>query len=187
MPTNPKPIGWIIGFFIAVFLTWLMTRPQPPAQDHPIQKPRPPSIEKHAQAAPSPEAPPRIGPPPSPFARHLNDPALTAKDDVENVHTMLMLMQTASKGRFAPLGLNEEFTAALTGDNPARIPFLPPDHPTINARGQLTDRWGTPYHFHPLATDRVEIRSAGPDSQLFNDDDVLYSPWEKSPPTGNKD
>lgn len=79
------------------------------------------------------------------------------------------------------MSLNSEFTAALTGDNPVRMPFVPKNHSAI-VNGELVDRWGTPYQFHQLSLDRIEVRSAGPDQQLYTDDDALFSPWTKLPP-----
>ncbi len=45
---------------------------------------------------------------------------------------------------------NRSMVNALTGNNPERIAFLPPDHPAINGSGELIDRWGSPF-FLPLA------------------------------------
>jgi hypothetical protein len=71
-----------------------------------------------------------------------------------------------------PLGFNEEITRALTGRNPLELAFIPSTHPAINALGLLCDRWGTPFHFHPVAIDRTDVRSAGPDRKLFTQDDI---------------
>lgn len=70
------------------------------------------------------------------------------------------------------LGANEEFAAALLGKNKARLRFLPDAHPCLNAAGQLVDRWQTPLYFHASAHDQVEIRSAGPDQQMWTQDDL---------------
>ena len=69
-------------------------------------------------------------------------------------------------------GFNAEYVQFLVGQNGKGIQLLPHDHPAINAAGELTDRWGTPYFFHPVSDRQVEIVSAGPDGQLFTDDDV---------------
>ncbi len=74
-----------------------------------------------------------------------------------------------------PLGFNEEITRALTGRNPLELAFIPSTHPAINARGLLCDRWGTPFHFHPVANDRIDVRSAGADRKLFTTDDAVSS------------
>lgn len=71
-----------------------------------------------------------------------------------------------------PLGVNAEFTAALTGANSLALAYIPPGHPAINSRGELCDRWHRPFLFNPLSAQRVEIRSAGSDGRLFTDDDI---------------
>lgn len=81
-----------------------------------------------------------------------------------------------------PFGENAEITAALIGDNPLRLPLIPRDHPAINAAGELTDRWGTPFRFHALASDRMEVRSAGPDKIFGTLDDAVLTPPGGNPP-----
>lgn len=117
----------------------------------------------------------------NPIAAKLNDPTLTAEDDVAHVHQILSQMFGVWKSQRPPMSLNAEFTRALTGNNPVRLPFVPADHPAI-VEGELVDRWGTPYQFHQLSLDRIEVRSAGPDQQLYTEDDALFSPWTKEPP-----
>jgi hypothetical protein len=36
----------------------------------------------------------------------------------------------------------------------------------------LIDRWGTPYFFHALSGEHMEIHSAGPDRQFHSADDL---------------
>jgi hypothetical protein len=50
--------------------------------------------------------------------------------------------------------------------------FIAAGHARINARGELIDRFGTPYDFHPVSSELLEIRSAGPDKILETADDV---------------
>lgn len=73
-----------------------------------------------------------------------------------------------------PIGTNAEITAALAGDNRLGHAPLPADHPAIDEQGRLLDRWGTPFFFHQLSRDRMDIRSAGPDRHLFTDDDIVW-------------
>ncbi len=75
-----------------------------------------------------------------------------------------------------PFGENSDITSALTGNNPLRLAYIPPAHPAINAEGELSDRWGTPFRFHALAGDRMELRSAGPDKKFGTPDDALLTP-----------
>ncbi len=71
-----------------------------------------------------------------------------------------------------PVGNNEEITRAILGDNVKQVKFPVPEGSQINAKGELCDPWGTPYFFHALAKDRMEIRSAGADRQMWTPDDV---------------
>ena len=75
-----------------------------------------------------------------------------------------------------PRGSHREIVQALQGRNRARLAFLPATHPALNAQGELCDRWGTPYFFHSLSSERMEIRSAGPDRVFWTDDDAVFDP-----------
>lgn len=72
-----------------------------------------------------------------------------------------------------PVGTNAEIVNALTGNNPQRMALIARDHPAIDPAGELTDRWGTPFFFHNVARDLIGIRSAGPDREMYTDDDLL--------------
>lgn len=108
----------------------------------------------------------------SQLADGLHQPAGTARDDVAIVVELLANYREFL--RELPVGSNAEITAALAGDNPQGHAVLPHDHPAINAAGELTDRWGTPYFFHQLAADLMEVRCAGPDGRMHNADDVIW-------------
>ncbi|MEM9478201.1 MAG: hypothetical protein AAGA58_00925 [Verrucomicrobiota bacterium] len=70
-------------------------------------------------------------------------------------------------------GENKEIVSALTGQNPYNLVFIDPTHPGINERGELTDRWGTPFSFHAVSSKQpVEIASAGPDKVIGSFDDI---------------
>lgn len=70
-----------------------------------------------------------------------------------------------------PIGTNAEITKALNGGNPRQARLLP-EGMTLNRDGELVDRWGKPYFFHQLSKDQMEIRSAGPDQQMWTEDDI---------------
>ncbi|MGC6424304.1 MAG: hypothetical protein ACON4O_04885 [Lentimonas sp.] len=71
-----------------------------------------------------------------------------------------------------PVGVeNFEFTEQLMGKNPMRIVFIDTTNKAL-IDNQLVDSWSTPYFFHPISSDQIEIRSAGPDKQLWTDDDL---------------
>ncbi len=74
-----------------------------------------------------------------------------------------------------PLSANEEWSAALRGLRPGSAPWISGKSPLLDARNRLIDRWGTPLHFHALGAKRWQLRSAGPDRQLFTADDLLES------------
>jgi hypothetical protein len=72
-----------------------------------------------------------------------------------------------------PVGTNAEIMKSIMGDNPKNATLGPPEGQSINEKGELLDPWGTPYFFHQLTRDVIEIRSAGPDQTLWNDDDLV--------------
>lgn len=72
-----------------------------------------------------------------------------------------------------PVGTNAEVMRALMGDNPRQATLGPPEGQTLNAQGELVDRWGVPLFFHQLSKTQMEIRSAGPDQVLWTEDDVV--------------
>ncbi len=81
-------------------------------------------------------------------------------------------LQSAPHATRAPLGTNEEITRALTDRDTLGDSALPTSHPAI-VSGLLVDRWGAPWHFHQLAADIIEVRSAGPDRRLYTRDDLV--------------
>jgi len=97
-----------------------------------------------------------------------------AINEVKAVHTLIVNFLTAVKEPYRPpLGDNEDFVKALTGGNRYGDVYIATNDPSINNQGQWVDRWGTPYHFHPRSADAIDVRSAGPDHQLFTPDDVF--------------
>ncbi len=108
-------------------------------------------------------------------ADQLNAPGNTPAQDLQIVAEFMSLYRKIFGGN--PTGLNEDITAAITGtanpQQPGRI--FPPNSNAIRG-GQLVDRWGTAFWFHPVSASKMEIRSAGPDKQLFTHDDVILAP-----------
>lgn len=108
----------------------------------------------------------------SPLADKLHDPKRTGVEDLQ----VVMNLFTHYRSRFQGFPVGEDnaaFMNALTGNNPGRVVIIPRDHPTIDAQGQLLDRWGEPFFFHLLSRDALEIRSAGPDRELYTADDLI--------------
>jgi len=111
----------------------------------------------------------------SELADALGSPTGSAEADLRAVDQVFAAFRSALHSG-NPTGENAEITAALTGHNKVGFAFIPPDNPAINAKGELCDRWGTPYFFHQLSGERMEIRSAGPDRTLWTADDVVFTP-----------
>lgn len=107
----------------------------------------------------------------------LNDPALTVQDDLRLVSSAFRNYRMFTKDASGnPAGTHKEIVRTLLGQNRAGLAFLPAVHPAMNADGELCDRWGTPFFFHSLSSERMEIRSAGPDRTLWTDDDAVFDP-----------
>lgn len=72
-----------------------------------------------------------------------------------------------------PVGTNAEIMSAVMGGNPKQAKLGPPEGAHLNDKGELIDRWGTPYFFHQLSKTHMEIRSAGPDKIMWTADDPV--------------
>ena len=112
-----------------------------------------------------------------PLAERLNNPLVPVDQDVQTVFSICDIYFTSLKtyeGR--PIRDDSDLVIALSGKNPIKRVFLPPNHPAISAEGRLLDRWGTPYFIHALKSRFLEIRSGGPDRKLFTHDDLIAPP-----------
>jgi|GEM_PF-1008718 len=104
-------------------------------------------------------------------ARSINEEGKTTHEDLETIWSLLQYSMRVYKSM--PVAAdNQEFVSHLIGKNKKGVQILAHDHPAINEEGMLVDRWGTPYFFHPMSEKLVELRSAGPDGILFNEDDI---------------
>lgn len=169
------------GAVVAVFVsTWLALAPEEPAPPVVAKKTKP--IRPPADPLP-PVIAPRVSAPPDPMsidpeiqkmADDLSAKVHSPARDLELVDEFLDLYRRVFQ-QGNPIGLNEDITAVLTGRNARNGILFPPGSPLI-VKGQLVDRWGTPYWFHPNSSYQMEIRSAGPDKNLFTQDDVVKNP-----------
>jgi hypothetical protein len=187
----------LIGLGLAIW--WWFGRPKPapdagqtvalPAQGLPLASapggaavPVPaqaPAQENRISSAVTPGAPlvrtiasrpPASGPgasPPAPQPERADD----GRGDVEGIRLMLRDYRTRLGEN--PVGSNAEIMKAIMGGNPIQAVLGPPPGLSLNAAGELVDRWGTPYFFHQLSKDTMEIRSAGPDRVMWTGDDVV--------------
>jgi hypothetical protein len=113
----------------------------------------------------------------------LNQPDSTIARDLATVSAVLDAWRTNFPHEGNPVGENSDITASLTGNNRLSLALIPRTHPAINAAGELCDRWGTPFRFHQLSGQHMEIRSAGPDRKFATADDAVLSPAASvSPP-----
>ncbi len=109
----------------------------------------------------------------SPLADNLLKKGNTGMEDLRIVFTLF----DSYRERFGGIPTGEDNATvvnALTGNNPKRLAFIPRDHSAINDRGELTDRWNTPLFFHIESRDALDIRSAGPDREMYTEDDLVY-------------
>jgi len=107
------------------------------------------------------------------IARRLNSDETGPMEDLEIVELLLTIFRKANNGLNPDGGLNDEIAGALAGKNFKGFAVLPPDHPAFAKNGELLDRWGVPYFFHPVTSQQIDVRSAGPDRALWTTDDVI--------------
>jgi hypothetical protein len=103
-------------------------------------------------------------------AAPLNADSSDSQGDLRTLESLLTIYRRIYPGN--PVGENADITEALLGKNEKGLVAIPPDHPAIR-EGKIVDRWGTPYWFHPISGNVMEIRSAGPDKELFTGDDIV--------------
>jgi hypothetical protein len=112
----------------------------------------------------------------------------TTVDDLKLVDGLIRNFYLIAKDhsdRF-PMGTNREITRVLAGHNPMKRAWIAADHPAIDERGELNDRWNNPLHFHALARGVFEIRSAGPDGEVFTEDDFVRGKKRVATQTANR-
>ena len=105
------------------------------------------------------------------------DPAAPPIEDLRKIHRVATGYFSVIKdsGRFA-IGGNEDFSAALRGENPNREVFVRAGNPVFSPAGLLVDRWGSAVIVHPEAWRQLEFRSAGPDRTPYTEDDLILAP-----------
>ncbi len=115
---------------------------------------------------PAPAAPADLLPPPG-----KQIPLAVVQADLDEIQTTFRDFRTAN--RLNPVGTNAEITHALLGDNPKQLKLPLPPGSSLNAAGEMIDRWNTPYFFHQLSGTEMEIHSAGPDRKMWTEDDLV--------------
>lgn len=146
--------------------------------------------------APSSATPPPQKPPPTPIGSVATAPLAAGELQAVSSHPLAVsfgnnpeLASSEAKqlleilqfyrmefGSFPAGQENRDIMHALTGNNPSKLPIFPRQHPRMDAEGQLLDAWGKPFHFHPQSSQHLEIRSHGPDGEIFTADDLIAPP-----------
>lgn len=175
-----KPLLLAVFVVIIAFLAvWLLSPLEPGL-------PLPPNVSPQASAAQKPlnvvqkatstvappsaqPATPPVMPPPVPRP----PPADAAPARIEADAIALNLRHYGQRFGGNPTGTNAEIVKTLNGGNPHGVRYLPQEHLRLNDQGELLDTWGTPYFFHQMSAQQMEIRSAGPDKTLWTRDDII--------------
>lgn len=181
-----RPASYLLGFLLiilVVLVVWMdHTLTSPEIQDairkkresQPAQSPVDPVMTNDVQPRGG-AAVNALDPMHQAMADELHAETTTPERDLEIIRDFVSIYSRASGGN--PVGDNADITAALTGTQypGQKGHFFPRGHSAVRS-GQLVDRWGSPYWFHPNSSSQMEIRSAGPDRQLFTGDDHVLNP-----------
>jgi|ERR1700678_1336074 hypothetical protein len=133
-------------------------------------KPAPPIVVASARPRPSAAVGASPAAKPAAAAPHKLDRA-TAMIELQKVRAMVASYHTLMGQN--PVGTNAEIMKALMGGNPRQAMLGPPPGQSLDAKGELLDPWGTPYFFHQMSADDMEIHSAGPDRIMWTSDDLV--------------
>ncbi len=107
----------------------------------------------------------------APMVENLHAESQPPENDLEILQDVLAAYRRVF-GENPTGGLNAEIVGGLIGQNSRRLAVIPPDSGAISASGELLDRWGTPYFFHPVSREFMQVISAGPDGVLWTGDDI---------------
>lgn len=158
---NRTRVFWTTGLLVlcAAVISLMMRSAKEPAS-------KASASPVHAPAVPA--VPPQAVTPPSPQA----EPGVEEKVTTELHRITRLLRDFRTIAGDNPIGSNAEIMQALNGDNPKQAKILPSDMP-LSSSGELVDRWGTPYFFHQLSRNSMEVRSAGADRRMWTSDDIF--------------
>ena len=178
-PKRPGPYVLVLLLAVLVILTYWMTKaltdpaiiraavqskaareraPEPVTAPLPPATPTPPQTQEQDPIIAS-------------MHQEMIQPETLPERELEILQELISLHQRGvGNGTF---GDNGDVTRSLVGDS-EKGAWLPRQSPRIRD-GQLLDRWGSPYWFHPNSGNQIEIRSAGPDKNLFSPDDIILN------------
>ncbi|MSU47855.1 MAG: hypothetical protein EXS37_01965 [Opitutus sp.] len=167
-----------LAAIVIAIIAWFFPRSPtvaPVVSDRRAPAETPPAKVPATPVSAAPAADPAVGGE-SHLADDLNAPGGTIQRDLEILNELFATWQSNFPRDGNPVGENAEITAALAGENSLKFAFMARSHRAINARGDLCDRWGTPYRFHQISGRQMEIRSAGPDRKFGTEDDAVWMP-----------
>lgn len=99
----------------------------------------------------------------------------TITDTTSQEESLAVISQVLEHYRFIfqenPIGENSEITSQLLGNNPRKIIFIAPESLALHDH-ELTDSAGAPLFFHAQSASHMNIVSAGPDLELWTEDDL---------------
>ncbi len=107
-----------------------------------------------------------------PDARSFGSEAISAEREPEVLLGFFQILRERH-GAFPEGEGNAQFMRALAGNNPSGLVVFPVGHRRLDANGALLDAWGTPFAFHPVSRQYLEIRSAGADREMYTADDLV--------------
>lgn len=143
-----------------------------PISELPAGKTQPAAIAKtspfggDSPSTPAPPQPPVVSQPAASSGPHPE-----ALADMDSIQLMFRDFRTRIGGN--PVGTNAEIMKGVMGGNRFQARLGPPESQQLNEQGELLDRWATPYFFHQLSKDQMEVRSAGPDRTMWTTDDIV--------------
>ncbi len=139
--------------------------PAPTADASPPPATRSTATKRNFADPLAPSTVPGVTPPPG------SDSDAETSIDFDKITLMLRDYRTLTGEN--PVGTNAEIMKSIMGGNPKGAMLGPPEGQSVNEAGELIDRWGTPYFFHQLTGDLMEIRSAGEDHRMWTGDDLV--------------
>lgn len=121
-----------------------------------------------ARSVPSSSMVPRV----HPLAASLGSASIPPEKEPEILLEILEAYRRVT-GSFPVAEDNRHVMELLTSSRATVTGIFPRHHPRLNDGGELIDGWGTPYFFHHISRQQIEVRSAGPDGIYYTPDDII--------------
>ncbi|MES2507286.1 MAG: hypothetical protein V4599_11305 [Verrucomicrobiota bacterium] len=177
-PKRPGPYVLILLLAVLVILTYWMTKAltdpailRAAVQSKASRERQPEPVAPLPPAAPTSPQNEELDPVIASMHQEMTQPETPPERELEIIQELISLHQRGlGNGTF---GDNGDVTRSLIGES-GKGAWLPRQSPRIRD-GLLLDRWGSPYWFHPNSGNQIEIRSAGPDKDLFSPDDIILN------------